>query len=432
MTAVRPEVVRHALGWRHATLGQARERARALDLAGAAFPWRTITGQECSGYWPAGTAAFHVNADIADAVLRYVDVTEDEAFAREAGVELLVETARLWCALGHWGRDDRFHVHGVTGPDEYSALGDDNVYTNLMMQRNLRGAAAWARRHGEVAQLLEVTVDEIAGWERAADAVYVPYDEELGVHPQSAGFTTQPRWDFAATPADRYPLHSHYPYLQLYRKQVVKQADLVLALFLRGDAFTDEEKLRDVAYYEEVTVRDSSLSACCQAILAAEVGLPELAHEYVVESALADIRDPEHDSSDGLHVAALAGTWLALVCGFGGLRHTYPGGDLSFRPVLPDALPRLRYRLRYRGRLLRVTVEPGSTTYELLRGDPVTVRHERDAVELAVDAPVTRPTVPRPRPPLPRQPPTRAPGRGSLLDDSTHGTPATAGHQGQS
>jgi alpha,alpha-trehalose phosphorylase len=435
MTAVRPEVTRHALSWRHTTLPPARERARTLDLAGAAFPWRTITGPECSGYWPAGTAAFHVNADIADAVLRYVDATGDEAFAREAGVEMLVETARLWCSLGHWGRDERFHVFGVTGPDEYSALGDDNVYTNLMMQRNLRGAVAWVKAYPEATEPLDVTVDEVAEWDRAADAVCVPYDEELGVHPQGAGFLDQPRWDFAGTDAEQYPLHSFFPYLQLYRKQVVKQADLVLALFLRGDAFTDEEKLRDFAYYEQITVRDSSLSACCQAILAAEVGLPDLAHEYVVESALADIRDAEHDSSDGLHIAALAGTWLALVCGFGGLRHTYSGhtysgqvhGGLSFRPVLPDELPRLRYRLQFRGRLLRVTVEPGRATYELLRGDPLTVRHEHDEVELAVGAPATRPTTTRPRPSLPTQPETRAPGRGTLRDDSSRGAPGSAG-----
>jgi len=429
MTAVRPEVTRHALGWRHATLPAARERAATLDLKGAAFPWRTITGPECSGYWPAGTAAFHVNADVADAVLRYVDATGDEGFAREAGVELLVESARLWCSLAHWGRDERFHVFGVTGPDEYSALGDDNVYTNLMLQRNLRGAARWVRRYPEAAEPLEVTLDEVAAWEQAADAVCIPYDDELGVHPQSTGFTLAPRWDFAGTPEENYPLHSHYPYLQLYRKQVVKQADLVLALFMRGDAFTDEEKLRDFTYYEEITVRDSSLSACCQAVLAAEVGLPHLAHEYVVESALADIRDPEHDSSDGLHVAALAGTWLALVCGFGGLRQVDDG--LSFRPVLPDELPRLCFRLLFRGRLLRVTVEPGRATYELLRGEPLTVRHERDDLELAVGATVTRPTRLRPRPPLPSQPETRAPGRGTLRDDSRPGTPASAGHHEQ-
>jgi alpha,alpha-trehalose phosphorylase len=275
-------------------------------------------------------------------------------------------------------------------------------------------------------------------------AVFVPYDEELGVHPQSAGFLDQPRWDFAGTAEDRYPLHSFFPYLQLYRKQVVKQADLVLALFLRGDAFTDEEKLRDFAYYEAVTVRDSSLSACCQAILAAEVGLPDLAHEYIVESALADVRDAEHDSSDGLHIAALAGTWLALVCGFGGLRQTYSGqtssgqtssgqtsssqaDGLSFRPVLPGELPLLRYRLQFRGRLLRVTVEPGRATYELLRGEPLTIRHERDDVQVTVDAPVTRPTAKRPRPPMPSQPETRAPGRGTLRDDSSRGAPGAAG-----
>jgi alpha,alpha-trehalose phosphorylase len=429
-TAVRPEVTRHALAWRHATLEQARTRAHTLDLKGAAFPWRTITGPECSGYWPAGTAAFHINADIADAVLRYVDATDDEQFAREAGVELLVETARLWMSLGHWGRDERFHVFGVTGPDEYSALGDDNVYTNLMMQRNLRGAAGWARAYRKSTEPLEVTPDEIKRWERAADAVFVAYDEELGVHPQHAGFTDQPQWDFAGTAEEQYPLHSFFPYLQLYRKQVVKQADLVLALFLRGDAFTDEEKARDFDYYERVTVRDSSLSACCQAIIAAEVGLPDLAHQYIVESALADIRDAEHDSSDGLHVAALAGTWLALVCGFGGLRHTYSGrvdAQLSFRPTLPEKLPRLRYRLLFRGRLLRVTVERESTTYELVRGEPLTVRHERDDVELSTEGPVTRSNTPRPEPPMPTQPETRAPGRGTLPDDSSPGTPASAG-----
>jgi alpha,alpha-trehalose phosphorylase len=206
----------------------------------------------------------------------------------------------------------------------------------------------------------------------------------------------------------------------------------VLALFLRGDAFTDEEKLRHVAYYEELTVRDSSLSACCQAILAAEVGLPDLAHEYVVEAALSDIRDAEHDSSDGLHIAALAGTWLALVCGFGGLRHTCSGqadDGLSFRPVLPERLSRLRYRLLFRGRLLRVTVEPGRATYELLRGEPLIVRHEHDDLEVTVGTPVARPTAARPTPPSPVQPEARAPGRGTLPDDRSPGAPATAGHR---
>jgi alpha,alpha-trehalose phosphorylase len=412
MTAVRPHITRQALMWRYATLDKARARARQVDLRGATFPWRSIAGEECGGYWPAGLAAFHVNAAVADAVIRYVDSTEDEEFARRAGLELLVETARLWESLGHWTRDGTFHIYGVTGPDEYSAIADDNVYTNLMAQRNLRGAAHWSQRYPEQAAGLDVDDAERERWLAAADAMAVPYDEELGVHPQAAGFTDQPRWDFDAMEEGSYPLHSNFPYLQLYRKQVIKQADLVLAMFLRGDAFTAEQKARNLDYYEQVTVRDSSLSACIQAVLAAEVGHLDLAHDYVAESALADLRDTEHDSSDGLHLAALAGVWIALVAGFGGLRQV--DGRLHFRPALPESITRLAFRMRFHERRLLITVRPGEVTYELRDGDALRIHHEDSEVELAAGTPVTRPLTPRsPQLPAPSQPKTRAPGRRS-------------------
>ncbi|MBC8092180.1 MAG: glycoside hydrolase family 65 protein, partial [Pseudonocardia sp.] len=393
MTALRPEITRHALEWRHSTLDRARDRARQLDLRGAAFPWRTIDGVECSGYWPAGAAAFHINADIADAAIRYVESTGDDDFLRSTGIDLLVETARLWASLGHHGRDGAFHVLGVTGPDEYSALSDDNVYTNLLAQRNLLHAAAWARRHPDSAVRLRVDADEIDGWEAAGKAMAVPYDTDRGVHPQAAGWTDRPRWDFDATGPELYPLHSHFPYLQIYRKQVIKQADLVLAMHVRGDAFTDEEKARNVAYYEAVTVRDSSLSACSQAVLCAEVGHLDLAHAYLAESALADLRDASHDSSDGLHLAALAGTWIAVVAGFGGMRQV--DGELRFRPALPGTLSRVSFRLRHLGRRLRVTVTPGRTRYDLLDGEPLTVQHEQESVLLSTGEPVERRHSPR-------------------------------------
>ncbi len=409
MTALRPDISRHALEWRHSTLDQARARARALDLRGAAFPWRTISGPECSGYWPAGAAAFHVNADIADAAIRYVEATGDEAFARSTGLDLLVETARLWLSLGHHGRDGAFHILGVTGPDEYSALSDDNVYTNLMAQQNLIRAARWARAHPDGAARLDVDAAETDRWDSAGKAMAIPYDADRGVHPQSAGFTDQPRWDFARTDPDSYPLHSNFPYLQLYRRQVIKQADLVLAMHLRGDAFTDEEKARNVAYYEGVTVRDSSLSACCQAVLCAEVGHLELAHAYLVESALADLRDASHDSSDGLHLAALAGTWIAVVAGFGGMRQVE--GELRFRPALPSALARLTFRLRHLGRRLQVTVTPDRTRYELRDGEPLTVVHEGSPVDLVVGTPVESTNSPRAGGAEPSQPEHCAPTR---------------------
>jgi len=229
LTYTAPAAAAHALRWRHTTLPAACERAVQLGLSGAAFPWRTITGAECSSYWPAGTAAFHVGADIADAVVRYVAATGDESFERTIGLELLAHTARLWRALGHHDAQGRFHIDGVTGPDEYSAVADNNVYTNLMAAHNLRAAADTARRHPDQARRLGIDDEEMASWREAAEMMLIPWDDVLGVHPQSEGFTGQQVWDFAATTSEQYPLLLHFPYFDLYRKQVVKQADLVLA-----------------------------------------------------------------------------------------------------------------------------------------------------------------------------------------------------------
>ena len=277
LTYTAPHAARDVLRWRHHTLDLARERARTLGLKGAVFPWRTIHGEERSGYWPAGTAAFHINADIADAVMRYQAASDDDAFDRDTGVDLLVETARLWRSLGHHDASGAFRIDGVTGPDEYSAIADNNVYTNLMPQRNLRAAPDAAQRHPRRAAELGVDETEAATWRAAAEAMRIPYDKTLGVHPQADGFTDHQMWDFDETDPAQYPLLLHFPYFDLYRKQVVKQADLVLALHARGDAFTPEQKARNFEYYERITVRDSSLSACTQAVVAAEVGHLELA-----------------------------------------------------------------------------------------------------------------------------------------------------------
>jgi alpha,alpha-trehalose phosphorylase len=399
--------VSDALLWRHATLSLAQERAKTLDLEGAAFPWRTIRGQECSAYWPAGTAAFHINADIADAVIRYLRVTGDEAFEAAQGLELLVNTARLWRSLGHHDHAGQFHIDGVTGPDEYSAIVDDNVYTNLMAEQNLRVAADIAARHPAEARALGVDEEEIAAWRDAASDMHIPYDRRLQIHPQDADFTHHDVMDFEGL---KYPLLLHYPYFQLYSKQVLKQPDLVLALLTRGDRFTPEEKARDFAYYEPLTVRDSSLSACVQAAVAADVGHLELAYDYFGEAALMDLGDLEHNTRDGLHMASLAGSWLAAVAGFGGMR-TY-GGELSFRPRLPAALTRLTFRVQYRGTCLRVTITHAEALYELLHdGDPLTVRHDEDVVTVRSGHPVRRPWVVPDPGPEPRQPPGRAPAR---------------------
>ena len=259
------------------------------------------------------------------------------------GMDLVVHTARLWVSLGHYDDQGNFHIDGVTGPDEYSAIADDNIYTNLMAQTNLLAAADAAKRYPDRACELGVSDEESATWRDAAQAMTIPYDETLGVHAQAAGFTRRQVWDFARTSAGQYPLMLHFPYFDLYRKQVIKQADLMLAMHMHSSAFTAEQKARNFAYYERLTVRDSSLSACTQAVIAAETGHLDLAYDYLGEAALIDLRDLQHNTRDGLHIASLAGTWIALVNGFGGLR--LKDGTVSVAPRLPDGLTRLAFTL---------------------------------------------------------------------------------------
>jgi alpha,alpha-trehalose phosphorylase len=411
LTYTAPDAARDALRWRHTTLDLARERARILGFAGAAFPWRTIDGRECSGYWPAGTAAFHIAADIADAVGRYQAASDDDqAFERETGLELLVETARLWCSLGHRDASGRFRIDGVTGPDEYSAVADNNVYTNLMAAHNLRLAADAVDRHPDRAAELSVGSAEAAAWREAATAMLIPFDERLDIHPQSEGFTEHELWDFRATAPEQYPLLLHAPYVDLYRKQVVKQADLVLALHLRGDAFSAQQKARNFAYYEALTVRDSSLSACTQAVIAAEVGHLELACDYFAEAALMDLDDLNHNTRDGLHIASLAGAWIVAVAGFGGMRDH--GGALSFAPRLPRRLTRLAFGICFAGRRLRVEVTHAEARYSLLEGPPLQITHHGQAITVTTDElhgwPIPEIT---PDGEPPRQPYGRAPTR---------------------
>jgi alpha,alpha-trehalose phosphorylase len=410
LTYSRPRAVADALRWRHNTLDLARERARSLGLRGAAFPWRTIHGEECSGYWPAGTAAFHINAAIASAVERYQRISGDDSFEREAGVELLVETARVWKSLGHHDASGQFRIDGVTGPDEYSAIADNNVYTNLMAARNLRAGADAIERHPDLARQLDVDAEETASWRDAADAMLIPYDESLGVHPQSEGFTEHQVWDFDSTPSDHYPLMLHYAYFDLYRSQVIKQADLVMALFFAGDAFTADEKARDFAYYERLTVRDSSLSACIQAVVAAEVGHVELAYDYFGEAALIDLRDLDHNTRDGVHVASLAGSCIAAIAGFGGLRDR--GGTPHFMPRLPQSLSRLAFTVGCgKAAKLRIEVEPTHATYTLLSGEPLEIEHHGAPITVTGDHPARCPIPPAPALERPTQPRGREPAR---------------------
>lgn len=376
LSHTQPAWARNALQFRYGMLPAARRRARVMDQEGALYPWRTINGEEASAYYPAGTAQYHIDADIAYAVAQYVAVTGDAEFMRPQGTEIAVETARMWASLGFFKRDGdgRFHINAVTGPDEYSAVVDDNFYTNVMAAFNLAFAAdavdALERdapeRYAQLVEKLELKPAEPAAWRRAANSMYLPYDEARGVHLQDARFMERQPWDLAHTPAAKRPLLLHHHPLVIYRHRVLKQADLVLALYLRSHLFTAEQKRADFDLYDPLTTGDSTLSAAVQSILAAEVGHDELALHYFQRMLWVDLHDLHGNSGDGVHVASAGGTWQALVAGFGGVRHE----DLALRldPRLPAAWRRLRFLLRTHGAKVRVCIEPHQVTFQLEEG----------------------------------------------------------------
>ena len=378
LTYTRPELAQAALSYRHATLPQARARAAELHQQGAAFAWRTIDGREASAFFEAGTAQFHINADIAYALNRYLEATGDLAFLKDRGIDLFVETARLWADLGFTGRDGAFHIHGVTGPDEYSALADDNLYTNVMAAANLTAADHWLgvlagadpAALDEAVSRLGIRPEERAAWRDAAGRIALPYDDALGIHGQDAHFLGQERWDFAGTPATMYPLLLHFHPLTIYRHQVLKQADLVLALLTRPDLFTPDQKRADFDYYDAITTGDSTLSASTQAIVAAEVGHLELAQRYFRAALATDLDDSHANTGDGVHVASAASVWSMLVFGFAGFRDY---GAYTLDPHLPPGWERLAFTLRLRASKVRVELTPGTTRLTLTGDDPVTL-----------------------------------------------------------
>ena len=426
LTYTAPMVARNVLRFRYGMLDAARDRAVELNQRGALFPWRTINGLESSAYYAAGTAQYHIDADIAHALTQYLAATGDREFLLRYGIDVLVETARLWEDLGFWrtNGDAKFHIDGVTGPDEYTTVVDDNMYTNVMARANLRSAvyacrriqadapAAWER----IVARLGVASTEIEAWERAAEAMQIPFDEFRGIHPQDAQFLDKELWDLEATPASKRPLMLHYHPLVIYRFQVLKQADVVLALLLRSHEFTAQEKRADFEYYDALTTGDSTLSAVVQSVIAAEVGYQRLAGHYFLSALYVDLADLHGNTLDGVHVASTGGIWTTLVCGFAGLRDD--DGRVSFDPRLPPHWSSIAFRLHLGGSRFLVELATDSIRFTLDRGDAATVWVRGDRVRITADAPVTVVLVDQ-GPVLTKDPPTTSDIHGTYRADGS-------------
>ena len=379
LTYTNPSMARSALRFRYNMLEAAKRRARELAQSGALFPWRTISGDEASAYYAAGTAQYHIDADISYALCKYVAASGDEAFMNREGIDILVETARMWADLGFW-RDKgsgwrSFHIHGVTGPDEYTTVVNDNLFTNVMARFNLGMAAEVLQRmelhdgedYRRLVQRLNISHEEVEEWARAAKAMSIPYDAATGINPQDSHFLDREMWDLKNTPPEKFPLLLHYHPLVIYRFQVLKQADVVLALFLQGDHFSLEQKRADFDYYDPITTGDSTLSGVVQSIIAAEVGYHDLALRYFHNALFVDLADLHDNTTDGVHVASTGGVWNILVYGFGGMRDH--NGVITFDPRLPSSWTGLTFQITLRGTRVRVNLTRDEICFEVVEGD---------------------------------------------------------------
>lgn len=392
-----PRIAKNLLLFRYSILDKARQRAREVNQDGALFPWRTINGEEASAYYAAGTAQYHINADIIYALRKYINVTGDEELLLNEGAEMLVETARMWYSLGFFSERvaGKFCIHGVTGPDEYNAVVNNNTYTNLMARENLWYAANTVEMlHDRYPDRFIILVDktklvlsEVENWKQAADNMYLPFDDQLKINIQHDGFLDEKVWDFENTPADKYPLLLHFHPLVIYRHQVIKQADIVLAMFLLGNEFSPEQKRRNFDYYDPLTTGDSSLSVAIQSIVAAEIGYLDKAVEYAKYAVLMDLGDVAGNVRDGCHIAAMGGTWMVAVYGFAGMRDYH--GHLSFHPKLPETIKRLQFPLTIRGQRLEVDIRQDQATYLLRQGTQLAIRHQAKDIQLHEGIPTT-------------------------------------------
>lgn len=380
-------LARRILSFRYETLDKARENAKLLGhKGGALYPWRTITGEECSGYFPSGTAAYHINGAISNAIISYYLATGDEEYILSEGEEMLIEIARLWLDTGNYDREGRFVINEVTGPDEYTCLTDNNFYTNCCAANGMKWAVKLLREledKDEIKKLikrLNVSEDEIEKIKKAADHIYLPYDEKFGISPQDDSFLQKPVWDLKNTPREEFPLLLHYHPLHLYRYQVCKQADTVLAHFLYPESADKKTMEKSFRYYEKITTHDSSLSTCVFSMQASRLGLYDEAEKYFGDSAKLDLYNRHGNSGDGVHTANMGGAYMAIVYGFAGIRISEDG--LSIDPFLPKSFQGYSFNFCYRGRRIRLEVGKDMMKLCLLDGEGLEFSHNGDKYSL--------------------------------------------------
>jgi alpha,alpha-trehalose phosphorylase len=384
-----PKLAKNLLNYRYTILNSARKRAKEMGHSiGALYPWRTIAGDECSPFFPAGTAQYHINVDIAYSIIQYYSVTEDAEFMNEKGLEILIEISRLMYHIGHFRNDGKFCIDAVTGPDEYTCIVNNNYYTNVLTKHLFNQIGnIWNEIEkqdtstlNKLKEKLDFTTVELENFSKAGKAMYLPYDAGKDLHPQDDSFFNKKVWDFENTPKENYPLLLNYHPLTLYRHQVCKQADTILGHFLLENESNLETIKNDYNYYEKITTHDSSLSTCIFSIMANRIGEYDKAYDYFINTARLDIDNLHHNTKDGIHTACMGGSWMSIVFGFAGMRVV--DGQLNFHPHLPKKWKKVSFKINFKNRILACQLEVNSFQINLEKGEPLKVNVDGNMIEI--------------------------------------------------
>lgn len=385
----RPEIARNLLVYRHNQLEKAKENSRKLGTAGALYPMVTINGEECHNEWEITFEEIHRNGAIAHAIKLYADYTGDHTYRVGDGLDVLWEIGRYWVSrASHQKAKDQYMILGVTGPNEYENNVSNNWYTNLMAQWCLSYAAdtlalakaEYPEQHAAAVARLGITDGEIARFRDVASKMYLPEDKELGIFLQQDGYLDKEQVLVSELDPADLPLNKKWSWDRILRSCFIKQADVLQGMWFLGDRFTTEQKTRNFDFYEPRTVHESSLSPCVYSIIAAEIDRGEKAYELYLRTARLDLDNYNHDTDDGLHITSMAGSWMSIIHGFGGLR--VRDGRLSLTPFKPAAWTRYAFHLVFRDRLLKITIDDAGTRVALVEGDALDIEVSGQIIRL--------------------------------------------------
>ncbi|MCQ4087463.1 glycoside hydrolase family 65 protein [Saccharibacillus sp. JS10] len=367
-----PSVARNLLIYRYKHLEKAKENAAKLGFTkGALYPMVTMNGEECHNEWEITFEEIHRNGAIAYAIYNYVEYTGDTSYLGEYGFEVLAELSRFWEQRSQYSKHrGAYVILGVTGPNEYENNVNNNWYTNRMAAWTLEYTTEIASKlksedpdgFANLVDKLQLTDTELATWSEISEKMWLAEDAETGVFLQQDGFLDKEILPVADLDPSNLPINQKWSWDRILRSCYIKQADVLQGLFFLGDRYDLDTKRRNFDFYEPITVHESSLSPCVHSILAGELGYTDKAYEMYLRTSRLDLDNYNNDTEDGCHTTSMAGTWMSVVQGFGGLRVRH--GRLVLNPFSPDSWASLSFKVVFRDARLKVTVSGGQTKVE--------------------------------------------------------------------